>query len=94
MYRRLVYSCRGFELVITLVGCESFPRLVTKLPIDVSGVIALVLERFLNIYNYFIRRQIVVGKGITTPRLATAWLGWARRGSQLGAGNRQRDEFV
>ena len=62
MYRRLVYSCRGFELVIALVRCQSILRLVAKLPINVSGVIALVLERFLNIYHYFIRRQIVIGK--------------------------------
>src|SRR5437016_14196565 len=58
----LVYSCRGFELVIALVRCQSILRLVAKLPINVSGVIALILERFLNIYDYFIRRQIVIGK--------------------------------
>lgn len=62
-----------------LVGSESISRLVAKLPINVSGIIALVLERFLNIYDYFIRRQIVIGKdrtvievaakrGIVTPR--------------------------
>ena len=62
MYRRLVYSCRDFELVITLVGSQSISRLVAKLAINVSGVIALILQRFLNIYNYFIRRQIVIGK--------------------------------
>ena len=62
---RLVYSCRDFELVITLVGSQSISRLVAKLPINVSGVIPLILQRFLNIYNYFIRRQIVIGKDRT-----------------------------
>ncbi len=48
--------------MVTLIGSQSISRLAAKLPINVSGVIALILERFLNIYDYFIRRQIVIGK--------------------------------
>src|SRR5947208_10900977 len=62
LHRCFIYRRREFKVMITLVGGEWVSRLLAKLTINLPGVVALVLERLLNVHYYLVGRQVRVGE--------------------------------
>jgi disulfide bond formation protein DsbB len=74
-----VYRGADIELVIALIGCEGITRARAELPIKIAGVVAFVLQSFLDVYHHLIGWKIGVGKngsvinvtdiaGVVSPR--------------------------
>ncbi len=55
-----------FPLILT----KGIARLLAKLAVNISGVVALVLERFLNVHNHLVRWKIGIGIDWTIASVA------------------------
>src|SRR4051794_8327728 len=65
---RFVYRRRHLEIMLPLVLANRVPGLLAKLAIDIAGVVALILERFLHIYDHLVgwKIRIRVNRAIAT----------------------------